>query len=61
MIQIDIELPESCGDCPMKETHYKSYYCGLIKDFVRWHERFTQRDKRCPLREVKDNDERGSN
>jgi len=54
MIQIDIDLPETCSDCPMKEIHFKSYYCGLIKDFVRNHERYFTRDIRCPLREVKD-------
>ena len=53
MIQIDIDLPETCSDCPMKEIHYKSYYCGLISDFVRGRDRYFERDSRCPLREVK--------
>ena len=56
MIQIDIELPETCGDCPMKEIHYKSYYCGLVGDFVRGNERYNKRDDRCPLKEVKEDD-----
>ena len=53
MIQIDIELPETCGDCPMKEIYHKAYYCGLIDDFIRGYKRYQERDKRCPLREVK--------
>ena len=51
MIQIDIELPETCGDCPMKEIYHKAYYCGLIDDFIRGYKRYQERDKRCPLRE----------
>lgn len=54
MIQIDIDLPETCSDCPMKEIHYKSYYCGLINDFVRGRDRYFERDSRCPLKEVSD-------
>ena len=53
MIQIDIDLPETCGDCPMKEIYHKAYYCGLIDDFIRGYKRYQERDKRCPLREQK--------
>lgn len=54
MIQIDIDLPETCSDCPMKEIYHKAYYCNLIEDFIRGYKRYQGRDRRCPLREVKE-------
>ena len=54
MIQIDIDLPEACSDCPMKEIYHKAYYCNLIEDFIRGYKRYQERDRRCPLREVKE-------
>ena len=56
MLQIDIDMPETCSDCPMKEIYHTSYFCGLVDDFVRGTERYYQRDERCPLKEVEEDE-----
>ena len=32
MIQIDIEMPESCVHCPCLEDLYEAFYCGVRKE-----------------------------
>lgn len=56
MIQIDMDMPTECFDCPMLQIHVtlgaeKRNYCGVSKKDI--HELF-KRHKSCPLIEVKD-------
>ena len=67
MVQIDISMPQSCDDCPFLLVDYKTNVpdCDLMEDLPNcpeydWNTPMGQRDKNCPLREVKD-DERRSN
>ena len=62
MIQIDIPLPKSCFECPIKsvEEDYSSieyfYWCPLLKVDIRGKKRHKQRFRKCPLKEVKELD-----
>lgn len=60
MIQIDIPMPESCAECPLKtvdEDMYGDYFycCPVIKAVIRGNKRHKKRFRHCPLKEVKEN------
>ena len=58
MIQIDnMEMPKSCGDCPLTFCDAGGYYCGVnenAKYSIDVND--TERDSRCPLKEVTNNE-----
>ena len=48
-IQIDIEMPKSCFDCPLfNREHFSCNIIGYDEDVS-----FLSRSKNCPLEEVK--------
>ena len=52
MIQIDIDMPNSCNDCPFTyEDSYLKDKCQLTFNEV-WHISKDKRDEKCPLIEV---------
>lgn len=54
MVLIDIEMPESCMKCPIKQHHKKhnwDYRCGIAR--IVFDENFKIRHFACPLIEVK--------
>ena len=51
MIQIDIEMPKTCCDCPLHDGEYG--WCNLNYDITMDCE---ERPKECPLHEVTDTD-----
>ena len=57
MIQIDMPMPDSCAECPLKTVeedlygdHF--YYCPIIKAVIRGKKRNIKRFRHCPLKEV---------
>ena len=51
MIQIDIDVPKNCNECPLNN----GIRCNITdKD---WNWGLTNRPKWCPITEVKQNDE----
>jgi len=59
MIQIDMEMPESCFKCPLKtiEMDFENefyYYCPKIEQAIRGKKYDKQRFRKCPLKEVKE-------
>lgn len=50
MIQIDMEMPKGCGECPMRDESYG--FCALMGVYV--YEDSLLRADECPLREVDD-------
>lgn len=47
---VEIEMPETCAECPLEYD----YYCMVMRDVLDDEcSIFTERDKRCPLVEVK--------
>lgn len=57
MIQIDMPMPDSCAECPLKTVeedlygdHF--YYCPIIKAAIRGKKRHIKRYRHCPLKEV---------
>ena len=55
MIQIDMDMPRNCAECPFcTADQYLQDYCCITQD--RLCELFDGRDDDCPLREVKKND-----
>lgn len=56
MIQIDMDLPSSCAECPFREETYHS--CPLVPGVPAWQAEIADecKDKRsehCPLKERK--------
>lgn len=56
MVYIDIKMPKSCGDCPMKtldEDIFGDYYfyCPLIQTAIRGKDKYKKRFRKCPLKE----------
>ena len=51
MIQIDIEMPKTCLECPLHDGEYG--WCNLNYDITMDCE---ERPKECPLHEVTDSD-----
>jgi len=48
---VEIEMPESCVACPLE----CDYYCMVMRDAIDDEcNIFTERDKRCPLIEIKE-------
>lgn len=61
MIQIDIPMPKSCAECPLKtieEDMYGDhfYYCPLIKTVIRGKSRREKRFRNCPLKVIIEDD-----
>ena len=54
MVQIDMEMPKSCFECPCQQTMNMgcSYWCG-ISNFRTDDSTIDKRHPKCPLREVK--------
>ena len=56
MIQIDIEMPKSCADCPLCHCKGKddpwNYYCSITMDDINIEEWDNIRYNTCPLKEV---------
>ena len=60
MIQIDIEMPKSCLDCPLKTVEedvygWYFYWCPPIRTAIRGKKYAKQRFRKCPLKENKEN------
>ena len=58
MVQIDIPLPKSCLECPLKtieEDFGNDYYywCPAIKTAIRGASKNLRRFRKCPLKKVK--------
>lgn len=58
MVQIDMEMPKNCAECPFNVEFNDICYCclingcdGLMPDS--YEEVTTQKLSKCPLREVK--------
>lgn len=51
MVQIDMEMPRSCYDCP---CCYDLIYCNLSQCGVDQETAHEKRPDWCPLKEVKD-------
>ena len=59
MIQIDMNMPKTCCECPFYESTIK--YCPILPGIPAWHKELSSiaHDKRsdhCPLKEVKKDD-----
>ena len=59
MIGIDMEMPKSCFECPLKtiEMDFENefyYYCPKIEQAIRGKKYDKQRFRKCPLKEVKE-------
>lgn len=65
MIQIDMPMPESCGECPLTQLRWNNLFCGVLDKRVGESYRYPTHtetwmkdgldEKRlpdCPLREV---------
>lgn len=48
MIILDIEMPKSCGECPVSLS---GKYCRIIESTISFHELSTRPDD-CPLKEI---------
>lgn len=48
MIVLDIEMPKSCGECPVSLS---GKYCRIIGSTISFHELSTRSDD-CPLKEI---------
>lgn len=47
--KVEIEMPESCAACPLEYD----YYCMVMRDVLDDEcSIYTERDKRCPLKET---------
>lgn len=56
MVQIDIEMPQSCLECSIRTVQVDSlgdfyYSCGFIDEPIK-EGRHNQRHKDCPLKEI---------
>lgn len=61
MIRIDMPMPKSCYECPLKtiEMDFENefyYYCPKIEQAIRGKKYDKQRFRKCPLKEVKEID-----
>ena len=52
MIQIDIEMPKSCGDCRILQCGSFEHYCPLAYNTIGYEDYKTKRMKGCPLKEM---------
>lgn len=57
MVQIDISMPKSCGECPLFQGGI-AYGCILVPGVQKWQaeimkEYAEKRSEHCPLKEVK--------
>jgi hypothetical protein len=50
----DMEMPESCYDCPMLQEGWTCSFCGLTNTALIYPEGDKERIKGCPLIEVKE-------
>lgn len=53
-VQIDIDIPKSCFDCPF--THYNDNYrkcCSYLKEDIDYDGYTMYRYYKCPLKEIK--------
>ena len=50
---VEIDMPESCAECPLEYD-----YCCMVMGTMLDDECsiYTERDKRCPLKEVKESE-----
>ena len=60
MVKIDIPMPKSCSDCPLKtvEEDYVGdyfYWCTPIKEALYGKKYSKQRFRNCPLKEIEEN------
>ena len=51
MIQIDMEMPKSCADCPLL---YDQMSCSATGVGIDWNNYDKERLSNCPLKEVKE-------
>ena len=61
MITIDIEMPKNCSECPLHTTEedvysWYFYWCPLIQTAIRGKKYQTKRFRKCPLKEIKNDD-----
>lgn len=52
MIQIDIDIPETCGECPFRDERKM---CPLVAGIPAWQVEIMDgkvRSEHCPLKEV---------
>ena len=52
MIQIDIEMPKSCGDCRILQCGSFEHYCPLAYNTIGHEDYKTKRMNECPLKEM---------
>ena len=53
MIQINMDMPKGCGECPIPEEDGSEMWCRLIRSYVDRNEHC--RDIECPLMETHNN------
>ena len=54
MIQIDIDMPTNCADCPVFNAYdMEDGYCGQTLEFIPMKTFNDKRLDNCPLKEVK--------
>lgn len=57
MVQIDMEMPKDCADCPIRNFVYGN--CPIVPGIPEWQFQISEeckekRSEHCPLKEVKD-------
>ena len=52
MVQIDMEMPKNCSDCPL---NYDMIFCSISETKMSWSKMDKERLPDCPLKELKEN------